>query len=526
MIDIEYILRCAAQQHLDDSRSPVVPNITLMAISFPRPLRSTPPTPMDSELNVHEAPEFTSHSAPENVGSVSYGGIFSASHHFTVAGGTFTNITHNQFTMSPGDRFLVDDIGLEARLDAIGCLCGRSSVRRIYSPRVVGQEGDMTAAMNSGDDGAQEEWRGDIGSAHTEDVMPEDDIRFPRHIAHADSQSAADMVYRDTINAQDASRTASPTSDVPNSRSCVPTRLFPWFTPSCTGSMLLDLASDVTHRICLIPLEAPSFIQPVVCELAEGLNSPLRIGCPRDEPYPRVAYGERLEQCHAELYVIPGPRFFLRDPAGRGICLNGRNLATRNVSDLHTINDGDIIQLNIRYSDRLGITHPATRLKIEILPRQNNNSVHSAGTTISPTTTGIPEASNTPDGCTLVQFIDFSDPPSFSTVLCQLTDDARPVQLRRSPAGNASSASSAITFNSKTVSRRHAALWSEEGQVFILDQHSTHGTFLNGDRLVPGRTSENAKLLIDGDTLRIGAVDERAAIRGITAKLRILRIAW
>jgi hypothetical protein len=32
----------------------------------------------------------------------SYGGIFSASHHFTVAGGTFTNITHNQFTMSPG----------------------------------------------------------------------------------------------------------------------------------------------------------------------------------------------------------------------------------------------------------------------------------------------------------------------------------------------------------------------------------------------------------------------------------------
>jgi hypothetical protein len=144
-------------------------------------------------------------------------------------------------------------------------------------------------------------------------------------------------------------------------------------------------------------------------------------------------------------------------------------------------------------------------------------------TTISPTTTGIPEVSNTPDGCTLVQFIDFSDPPSFSTVLCQLIDDARPVQLRRSPARNASSA---ITFNSKTVSRRHAALWSEEGQVFILDQHSTHGTYLNGDRLVPGRTSENAKVLIDGDTLRLGAVDERAAIRGITAKLRILRIAW
>jgi hypothetical protein len=112
----------------------------------------------------------------------------------------FRPMLHSEYfshfqTILPGDRFLVDDIGLEARLDAIGCLCGRSSVRRIYSPRVVGQEGDMTAAMKSGDDGAQEvcrliscfsytlprqEWRGDIGSAHTEDVMPEDDIRFPR----------------------------------------------------------------------------------------------------------------------------------------------------------------------------------------------------------------------------------------------------------------------------------------------------------------------------------------------------------
>ncbi|KAJ7764810.1 hypothetical protein B0H16DRAFT_1525815 [Mycena metata] len=76
------------------------------------------------------------------------------------------------------------------------------------------------------------------------------------------------------------------------------------------------------------------------------------------------------------------------------------------------------------------------------------------------------------------------------------------------------------------VSRHHAALWSEEGQVFILDVHSTHGTYLNDAKLVPGRTSENAKVLTDGDTLRIGAADKRsAAIRGITAKLRILRIA-
>ncbi|KAJ7764811.1 hypothetical protein B0H16DRAFT_429517 [Mycena metata] len=194
------------------------------------------------------------------------------------------------------------------------------------------------------------------------------------------------MVHRDAINAQDASRTAS-TSDVPNSRSCVsPTPLFPYAhrpwrrfeaQRSCTGSIVLDLASD-THRIRLVPLEAPSFIQPVVYELAEGLSSPLWIGCPRDEPYPRVAYRE-IERLHAELYVIPGPRFFLRDHTNRGIRLDGRDFAIRNVSDLHTINDEDIIQRNIPYSDRLGITHPVTRLRIEILPLLHNNSVHSAG---------------------------------------------------------------------------------------------------------------------------------------------------
>ncbi|KAJ7693768.1 hypothetical protein B0H16DRAFT_1848407, partial [Mycena metata] len=180
---------------------------------------------MDSEPNAHEAPRFTSQSTPENAGSVSYGGIFSGSHHFTVVGGTFTNITnhHPEYfsdfqTIPPGDRFLVDDIGLEARSGAIGCLCGRSSACRIYSPRVMGQEGDMTDAMYSGDDAQEVEWRENIVRAHAEDVMPEDGIRFPRHIAHVNSQSAADMVHRDAINAQDASRTAS-TSDVPNSRS-------------------------------------------------------------------------------------------------------------------------------------------------------------------------------------------------------------------------------------------------------------------------------------------------------------------
>ncbi|KAJ7477410.1 hypothetical protein FB451DRAFT_1242411 [Mycena latifolia] len=288
--------------------------------------------------------------------------------------------------------------------------------------------------------------------------------------------------------------------------------------------MVSPLAPDVTHRIRLVPLEAPSFMQPVVYELEEGLRCPLWVGCPRDEePYPFVAYRERIERCHAELYAIPGPRFFLRDPTGRCIRLNGRSLsAADGPSDLHPIKDGDIVQLNIGYSDRLGITHPSTRLKIETLPRLHNNSTRSARSGSNSARLGIPEASNATNGSMLVQFADVFDPPSFTAVLCELIDGARPVRLRRSPAGNTSSA---IAFDSRTVSRRHAALWSEQGQVFIIDTHSAHGTYLNGTKLVQGRTLANAEMLIDGDILRIGAMDERAAIRGITAKLRVLRIA-
>ncbi|KAJ7477391.1 hypothetical protein FB451DRAFT_1242376 [Mycena latifolia] len=341
-------------------------------------------------------------------------------------------------------------------------------------------------------------------------------IRGPPNASHPDLQSAADMIRSDAITAQDASG-SDPPSPVSDTNNAFEDEL------ADPGSMVLDLASDVTHRIRLVPLEAPSFMQSVVCELNEGLLSPLWVGCPRDEPHPRVAYRERIEHCHAEIYAMPGPHFFLRDPTGRGIRLNGRSLSASNgPSDLYPITDGDIIQLNIRYSDRLGSTHPATRLKIEILPRRHNNSVHSAASGSSPRSVGIPEALDAIKGSTLVQFTDFSDPPSFTAVLCQFIDGARPVPLRRSHAG---STSSVITFDSRTVSRRHAALWSEHGQVFIIDRHSIHGTYLNGDKLVQGRTLANAEVLIDGDILRIGATDERAAIRGITTKLRVLRIA-
>ncbi|KAJ7434678.1 hypothetical protein FB451DRAFT_1195167 [Mycena latifolia] len=45
------------------------------------------------------------------------------------------------------------------------------------------------------------------------------------------------------------------------------------------------------------------------------------------------------------------------------------------------------------------------------------------------------------------------------------------------------------------------------------------------NKLVQGPTLANAKVLIDGEILRIGTTEECAAIRGITTKRRILRIA-
>ncbi|KAF7335127.1 SMAD/FHA domain-containing protein [Mycena venus] len=442
---------------------------------------------MDSEPKAREPLEFTSHSTLQHAGSAS--GFFSGCHHFTVVGGTFTQITYNQIINAPtttpvnGDIFPQDD---------------------------------------------EEEWQRDIARAPIEDIEAlEARVRMLKHhqirprrtsdMARVNLQSTAHMVHRAAINAQDTScgNSASLTTDISNS--CED-------RSSCTGSIVLALTSGLAHAIRLVPLQAPSFIQPIVCELEEGLSSPLWIGCPQNgEPHSRVAYRERIAQCHGELYVIPGPRFFLRDPTGRGICLNGRNLATENTpSDLHAIKDGDIIQLNIRYCDRLGVTHRATQLKFEIFPPQYMNSVHSAATTTSPTRADIPEALNATNGCTLIQLTDVLDPPSFTAVLCQLLDGARPVQLRRSSDRNTSPA---ITFDSKTVSRRHATLWSEHGQVFIIDRHSTHGTYLNSDKLVQGRTLENAEVLTDGDILGIGVADDRPAIRGITAKLRILRIA-
>jgi pSer/pThr/pTyr-binding forkhead associated (FHA) protein len=52
------------------------------------------------------------------------------------------------------------------------------------------------------------------------------------------------------------------------------------------------------------------------------------------------------------------------------------------------------------------------------------------------------------------------------------------------------------------VSRRHATVIVDDGgYATIRDEHSTNGTFVNGDRVLPGNTVR----LADGDLVRLGA---------------------
>jgi pSer/pThr/pTyr-binding forkhead associated (FHA) protein len=54
----------------------------------------------------------------------------------------------------------------------------------------------------------------------------------------------------------------------------------------------------------------------------------------------------------------------------------------------------------------------------------------------------------------------------------------------------------------ENVSRRHASITVDDaGHATIRDEHSTNGTFVNNDRLLPGTDVR----LVDGDTVRLAA---------------------
>ncbi|KAJ7340576.1 hypothetical protein DFH08DRAFT_874832 [Mycena albidolilacea] len=103
-------------------------------------------------------------SSMENPGYASYG-VFSGSQHFTVAGGTFTNITnHHDAPTPPSDfrRIPLGDIDLqrEIRLDwNLGVVSARTL--RYHSAKIDRGTSSVTVAMYQGEK-AEEEWRRDV----------------------------------------------------------------------------------------------------------------------------------------------------------------------------------------------------------------------------------------------------------------------------------------------------------------------------------------------------------------------------
>ncbi|KAJ7735491.1 hypothetical protein B0H16DRAFT_131023 [Mycena metata] len=92
------------------------------------------------------------------------GGMFSGSHHFTLAGGTFNNYVAApalplDFRMIPmGDIDLQQEQAVNKNLGVVGRRRDRNSVRRVYSAKIEGRNSKVTAAVYQGD-GAEEDWR-------------------------------------------------------------------------------------------------------------------------------------------------------------------------------------------------------------------------------------------------------------------------------------------------------------------------------------------------------------------------------
>jgi pSer/pThr/pTyr-binding forkhead associated (FHA) protein len=61
---------------------------------------------------------------------------------------------------------------------------------------------------------------------------------------------------------------------------------------------------------------------------------------------------------------------------------------------------------------------------------------------------------------------------------------------------------------SESVSRRHAAIIQKDGRVLLVDLKSRNGTFVNDKQL----SSDKAKILKDGDLLRVGKLEFQIAI--------------
>jgi hypothetical protein len=60
-----------------------------------------------------------------------------------------------------------------------------------------------------------------------------------------------------------------------------------------------------------------------------------------------------------------------------------------------------------------------------------------------------------------------------------------------------------IVLGDPFLSKRHAAFEARDGRIFLADQNSRNGTYLNGNRLEKGAGT----VLADGDKIRVGDIE-------------------
>ncbi|KAF7374134.1 hypothetical protein MSAN_00294700 [Mycena sanguinolenta] len=126
---------------------------------LPSPLMDTSPT--------HAGEEVGPGSTGDDAKPHSYGGaIFSGSQQFTVAGGTFTNITKNYAAAAavlPHFRTIpLGDLDLQREIHLDRC-SGVASLRRLHSAKIDRGRLDVTVAVYQGES-AETEWRRDIAT--------------------------------------------------------------------------------------------------------------------------------------------------------------------------------------------------------------------------------------------------------------------------------------------------------------------------------------------------------------------------
>ncbi|KAG8837485.1 hypothetical protein FRC18_009224 [Serendipita sp. 400] len=82
--------------------------------------------------------------------------------------------------------------------------------------------------------------------------------------------------------------------------------------------------------------------------------------------------------------------------------------------------------------------------------------------------------------------------------------DRRPVRVGRQMDATTIPSERNGYFESKTLSRRHAEIWEEDGRIWIKDVRSSNGTYLNGVRLSPEGVESAPFELTTGDQLEFG----------------------